>query len=106
MHGAAGNRLVKVDIAIADLYIESAVGVAAHPCLVVNWRSLAPKVGQREQATAGASSALRPTVVYRILHSSHLLRNKKRGKYITTFESQQVPIHKSISSAFGQGELG
>ena len=44
MHSPAGNRFVKVDIAITDLDIETAVGIAAHPCLVVNGSALAPEV--------------------------------------------------------------
>ncbi len=44
MHSPAGNWFVEVDIAITDLDIESAVGIAAHPCLVVNGSALAPEV--------------------------------------------------------------
>ena len=64
MHGAAGNWLVKVDIAIADLDIESAVGVAAHPCLVVNWSALAPEIRERQETTLLASAAFRPSLVF------------------------------------------
>ena len=45
---AVGDRLVQVHIAIADLYVESAIGVATYPGLVVDWRPLASEVRQGE----------------------------------------------------------
>ena len=64
MHSPAGYWLVEVDVAVADFNVESTVGVAAYPCLVVDWRSLTSKVGQRQQAPALASAAFGPTVEF------------------------------------------
>ena len=57
VHGSARDRLVEVHVAITDLDVESAIGIAAHPGLVVNRRSLTSKVGQRQQAATDALSA-------------------------------------------------
>ena len=41
---AVGDGLVQIDIAVADFDVESAIGVAANPRLVVNGRALASEV--------------------------------------------------------------
>ena len=64
VHRAAGNRLVEVNVAVSDLDVESAGRVAAHPRLVVDGRSLASKVTQRQQAALAAVLAFGPTVLF------------------------------------------
>ena len=39
------DRLVQIHISIANLDVESAIGVAAHPSLIVYGSALTPKVG-------------------------------------------------------------
>ena len=70
MHGPACNWFVKVDIAVTNLDIESAVGIAAHPCLVVNRRALASEVGKGQQFAISTLAAFRPST---LLHWSLLL---------------------------------
>lgn len=41
---AVGNGLVQVHITVADLDVESAMGIAAYPSFVMNRSSLSPKV--------------------------------------------------------------
>ena len=59
MEGAAGDRLVDVEVAVADLNVEAAIGVGTGPRLEVDRGPLAAKVGQGHQVTALALLALR-----------------------------------------------
>ncbi len=51
VHRAVGDGLVQVDIAVADLDVESAVRAAAYPGFVMNRCALTSKVRQREQTS-------------------------------------------------------
>jgi hypothetical protein len=51
MKGPVADRLVDVQIAIPDLDVEATSGVRARPRLVMDGRSLAPKIRQRNQIT-------------------------------------------------------
>jgi len=51
MHCAAGYGLVQVDIPIANLDVEAAIWIGADPCLIVDGRSLASKIGQWHQVS-------------------------------------------------------
>ena len=46
MDGAVGDGLVNVEVTVADLEVEAAIGVGTHPGFVVNGRTLATKVRQ------------------------------------------------------------
>jgi hypothetical protein len=56
--GAAGDRLVDVEVAVADLQIEPAVWVRAHPRLVVNRGALAAEIRQWDKVASLALLAL------------------------------------------------
>jgi hypothetical protein len=45
MKGAAGNGLVYIEVAVADLDVEAAIGVGTGPRLEVNGSALAAKIG-------------------------------------------------------------
>jgi hypothetical protein len=45
MKGTAGNGLVHVEVAVADLDVEAAIGVRAGPRLKVNGSTLTAKIG-------------------------------------------------------------
>ena len=51
MHRAAIYRLVEIDIPVADLDVEAAVGVGAYPGLIVYCCTLAAVIGQRYEHT-------------------------------------------------------
>ena len=51
MESSVADRLVDVQIAIPDLDVEPTTGVSACPCLVMDGRTLAPKIGQGNQIT-------------------------------------------------------
>src|SRR5215208_622958 len=56
---AAGDRLVDVEVAVADLDVEAALGVGAGPGLEVDGGALAPEIGERHQVAALALLAFR-----------------------------------------------
>ncbi len=41
---AVSDWLVQIHIAVANLDVESAIGITAYPSLIVDWRALTPKV--------------------------------------------------------------
>jgi hypothetical protein len=45
MKGAAGYGLVHIEIAVADLDVEAAIGIGTGPRLKVNGSALAAKIG-------------------------------------------------------------
>ena len=49
---AAGNRLIDVEIAVADLDIEATIGVCARPGFEVDRGALAAKIGKRNEVAA------------------------------------------------------
>src|SRR6185295_18435074 len=48
---AAGDRLVDIEVAVADLDVEAALGIGAGPRLEMNCRALAAEIGQRDEIT-------------------------------------------------------
>ena len=64
MHCAAGDRLVEVHVSVANLYVETAIGVAAHPSLIVDRRALAAEIRQREQVSIIACATFGPSIVF------------------------------------------
>ena len=54
------DRLVEVDLAVADLQVEAAPRVGAHPRLVVDRRALSAEVGERDQRACVAGVAAGP----------------------------------------------
>ena len=64
---ALKNRLVQIHVAVTNLEVESAVRIRADPRFVVDRRSLATEVGQREQFTAITRSTL-----WKFRHFVHL----------------------------------
>src|SRR5262249_8832076 len=52
------NRFVEIQITVADLHVEAAFGVRAHPCFEVDGRALAAEVRQRHQVADLAFLAL------------------------------------------------
>src|SRR5688572_2780298 len=57
--GAVSDRLVHVEVAIADLQVEAALGVGANPGLVVNRCTLTAEVRQRHEVAVLALLAFR-----------------------------------------------
>ena len=57
--GAVRDGLVQVDVPVADLDVESAVGIGAHPRLVVDSRALPSEVGERDEVANAADTAFR-----------------------------------------------
>jgi len=51
MHRAAHDRLVDIDVTVADLQIEAALRVSAYPGFVMNCGALTAKIGQGNQVT-------------------------------------------------------
>jgi hypothetical protein len=45
VHLAVGDRFVEIDIAVSDLNVESALRVAADPCLIVDGGTLTAEIG-------------------------------------------------------------
>ena len=58
IHATGGNRLIQVDVTIADLDVETALGVRAGPGLEVDGRPLATEIRQRHQVALLALLAL------------------------------------------------
>ena len=58
MNGAVRNRLVDVQVAVANLEIKTTIRVRTDPRLVVNRRPLAPEIGQRHQVACLALLAV------------------------------------------------
>src|SRR5687768_11561411 len=56
--GAARDRFVDVEVAVADLQVEAAVGIRADPGLVVNRGALAAEIRQRDKVASLALLAL------------------------------------------------
>src|SRR4030067_1076028 len=53
------NAAAQADLAIVDAHVESACGIAAHPCLVGDRCALAAVVGERQQYAVVALATLR-----------------------------------------------
>ena len=66
VYGAAGDGLVNVEVAVADLQVEATVRVGANPRLEVNRRALAAEVRQRHKVAGLA--LLAPRKVGIIVH--------------------------------------
>jgi hypothetical protein len=58
VNGSARNRLVDVEVAVADLEVEAAVGIGTHPGFVVDGRALATEIRQRHEVPGLAFLAL------------------------------------------------
>jgi len=59
MDGAAGDRLVHVEVTIANLQVEAAFRVGTNPGLEMNGCTLAAEVGKRHKVTGLTLLALR-----------------------------------------------
>ena len=68
MDGAAGNRLVDVEVTVADFQVETAVRVRADPRLVVNRGALAAEIRQRDKVASLALLALGKTGIVHYLN--------------------------------------
>ena len=75
MRRAVGNRFVQVHIDIANIDFESAIGVAAYPSFIVNWRPLTAEVRQGEQTALRTYFAFRPSLLHGILLNNNYLRD-------------------------------
>ena len=84
---AAGDGLVQIYVSVPDLDVESTVGIAADPCLVVDGGTLASKIGQGEQVPGLATFAVWPAIVRQLLLLScqrpKIPSLTRRPKYIT-----------------------
>ena len=80
-HAAGSNRLVQVDIAIANLEVEPTTRIDADPCFVMNGRALTAIIGQGNQ---------RPDITFQTfgyppLFHVILLPNRIRDEYTTCY---------------------
>ena len=72
VHGAAGDRLVDVEIAVADLDVKAARRVRAGPRFEVDGSALAAEVRKRYQVPQVTFLALRE-----IIHHDHIYLPRK-----------------------------
>ena len=70
MDGAAGNGLVYIEVAIANLEVKAAVGIGADPRLEMNRGALATEVRQRYQVSGLAFLALWEITEIHVSHQS------------------------------------
>jgi hypothetical protein len=72
MHRTARNRLVNVEVAVTDLYIEATGGVSTGPGLEIDGSTLAAEVRKWHQVPQVALLALR-----KIIHHDHFYLPRK-----------------------------